>query len=54
MHHDVELALDCVVHEHIHQIQVDRGVAGVAKAQLDERTQLVCDELAGAELEHAA
>ncbi len=41
MHHDVELALDCVVNEHAHQIQVDRGIAGVAEVQLDERTQLI-------------
>ena len=54
MDHDVELALDSVVHEHVQQVEVDGGLTGVAKLQLDEWAQLLGDLLAGAELEDAA
>jgi hypothetical protein len=39
--HYVKLALDSVVHEHVHQVEVDGGLAGVAELQLDEWAQLL-------------
>ena len=41
MDHDVELALDSVVNEHVQQIEVNSGLAGVAELQLDEWAQLL-------------
>jgi hypothetical protein len=52
--HYVKLALDSVVHEHVHQVEVDGGLTGVTELQLDEWAQLLRDLLAGAELEDAA
>jgi hypothetical protein len=54
VYHDVELALDSVIHEHVQQVEVDGGLTGVAELQLDEWAQLLGDLLAGAELEDAA
>ena len=54
MDHHIQLALDSVVDEHVHQIEIDSSRIDVAKLKLDQRAKLLGDEEAGAELENTA